>query len=87
MINVDGRWDVVPIVIAIVGLILLKVLFRIRITPVLFVFVLLAAPLYRAAADAVGFTRGVSVTLMFLAIAALALRRNRHRPRGPLGDV
>jgi hypothetical protein len=85
--NVDGRWDLVPVVVAIVGLVLLRVLFAARITPLLVLVVLLAAPLYRAVADAVGFTRGVSVTLAFVAIAAVAVRRNRHRPRPPLGDV
>jgi hypothetical protein len=86
-INVDGQWDVVPIVVAIVALVLLKVLLGLRLTPIVVIAVVLAAPLYRAVADAAGFTRTVSVTLAFLGLAALAIRRGRPRPPGTLGHV
>ncbi|HEY7666864.1 MAG TPA: hypothetical protein VIE12_01940 [Actinomycetota bacterium] len=79
-----GEWDFVPVVIAIVALILLRVLFRMRIGPVTAIAVVLAAPLFRAVADAAGFARTVTVTLVFAGLVALPqwLPRRRLQPPG-----
>jgi hypothetical protein len=82
--NVDGRWDVVPLVIAAVALLLLRMLLRVRLTPLVVVGVLLAAPLYRALADRAGFTGTVAATLAFATVAAAAIRLPRRgRAAGP----
>jgi hypothetical protein len=72
--NVDGRWDVVPLVIAAVALLLLRVVLRVRLTPIVIIGVVLAAPLFRALADRTGFPRAVAVALAFGAMAAIAIR-------------
>ena len=76
--NVDGRWDVVPLVIAAVALLLLRVVLRVRLTPIVVLGVVLAAPLFRALADRTGFTRTVAVALAFAASVAVAIRVPRR---------
>jgi hypothetical protein len=78
-----GEWDLVPVVIAVVALILLKVLFRLRIGPVTALAAVLAAPLFRAVADAAGFARTVTVTLVFAVLVAIPQRHPRGRPHPP----
>ncbi len=81
--DAGGEWDFVPVVIAVVALILLKVLFRVRIGPVVTIGVVLAAPLFRAVADAAGFARTVTVTLVFACLAAIPQRHVRRRLQPP----
>ena len=78
-----GEWDFVPVVIAIVALVLLRVLFRVRIGPVTALAVVLAAPLFRAVADAAGFARTVIVTLVFAGLVAIPRRHLRGRLQPP----
>ena len=81
--DASGEWDFVPVVIAIVALVLLKVLFRVRIGPVVVLAVILAAPLFRAVADAAGSTRTVTITLVFASPAAVAQRHAWRRLQPP----
>ena len=76
--NVDGRWDVVPLVIAAVALLLLRVLLRVRLTPIVIVGTVLAAPLFRALADRAGFTGTVAAALAFAAVIGIAIRLPRR---------
>jgi len=76
--NVDGRWDVVPLVIAAIALLMLRVLLRVRMTPPVIVGTVLTAPLYRALADRAGFTATVTVTLAVVATIAVAIRLPRR---------
>jgi hypothetical protein len=76
--NVDGRWDVVPLVIAAVALLLLRVVLRVRLTPIVVIGVVLAAPLFRALADRTGFPRAVAAALAFGALVAIAIRMPRR---------
>jgi hypothetical protein len=78
--NVEGRWDLVPLVIAAVALVLLRVVFRVRLTPAVILGTVLAAPLFRAVADHAGFTRTVAITLGFGALVAVAIRFPRRGP-------
>jgi hypothetical protein len=81
--DTSGGWDFVPVVIAIVALVLLKVLFYVRIGPVVALAVVLVAPLFRAVADAAGFSRTVTVTLLFVALAAIQRSHQRRRLQPP----
>lgn len=85
--DTSGQWDFVPIVIAIVALVLLKMLFRVRLTPVVILATVLIAPLYRAVADGTGFTPTIAVTLLFAGLASGAHRRAGRRPASPPPDV
>jgi hypothetical protein len=76
--NVDGRWDVVPLVIAAVAMVLLRVLFRTRLTPLVIVGIVLGAPLFRALADRAGFTGTVAVSLVFAAVIGVVIRLPRR---------
>jgi hypothetical protein len=80
----NGGWDLLPVLIAIVGLLLLKVIFRVRITPIVVLVAVLLAPLYRAAADAAGFPRTVLITVVVAAyLAAASPFRRAFRARPP----
>ena len=81
--DASGGWDFVPVVIAIAALVLLKVLFHVRIGPVVALAVVLLAPLFRAAADAAGFSRTVTGTLLFVALAAIHRWHLRRRLQPP----
>ena len=76
----NGGWDFVPILIAALGLLLLRFGTRVRITPI----VVLLAPLYRAAADAAGFPLMVLVTLVVAGFVATSPPfRQAFRTRPP----
>lgn len=79
-----GGWDLVPLVIAVIALVLLRLLLRVRLTPVVVLVTVLAAPLFRAVADHAGFPRTVALTLGFAAVSAVAIRRPRRRRIPPL---
>ena len=59
-----GGWDFLPVVIAVVALVLLRVWLRVRLTPIVILVTVLLAPLYRAAADAMGFPLAVLISLV-----------------------
>jgi integral membrane sensor domain MASE1 len=86
-INVDGRWDFVPLAIAAIALVVLRVLFGVRIRPWIVLAVVLAAPLYAAVAGAVGYPLASAVTCAFTLVAAVAVRRTRRARPGPAGTV
>jgi len=78
-----GGWDFLPVVIAVVALVVLKVWVRVRITPIVVLVTVLVAPLYRAAADAMGFPLAVLISLVvagFFAASPPARRAPRPRP-------
>jgi hypothetical protein len=81
-----GGWDLVPLVIAAVALVFLRLLLRVRLTPVVVLVTVLAAPIFRAVADHAGFPRTVALTLAFTAVSAVAIRRP-GRGRNPRLDV
>jgi hypothetical protein len=85
--DASGEWDFVPVVIAIVALVLLKVLFRARMRPIVVLAVVLAAPLFRAVADAAGFTRTVTITIVFASLASVARLHAWRRLQPPDVDV
>ncbi|HEY7401514.1 MAG TPA: hypothetical protein VH989_11550 [Actinomycetota bacterium] len=78
-----GGWDFVPLGIALLALVVLR-LMRYRITPVVALVTVLLAPLYRATADATGFPLTVLVTLVVAGfVAASSPLRRGYRPRSP----
>ena len=80
----NGGWDFVPILIAALGLLLLRFGTRVRITPIVVLVVVLLAPLYRAAADAAGFPLMVLVTLVVAGFVATSPPfRQAFRTRPP----
>jgi hypothetical protein len=81
-----GGWDFLPVFIAVAALVGLKVWLHVRITPVVVLVTVLAAPLYRAAADAVGFPLAVMITLVVAGFFAAA-GNARRAPRTPPTDV
>ena len=82
----DGGWDFVPVVIAVIALLLLRVVFRVRLRWPLVLAVVLVAPLYRAVADRVGMPLAVSVALILTAVVVYGVRRSKP-PGSPRPNV
>lgn len=80
-INTDGGWDVVPLVMAAVALLVLRIVFKVPIRWYVAVGVVLVAPLFRAFADRVGMPVAVGLALIVMTIAVPAVRRSD--PPGP----
>ena len=82
--NVDGGWDVVPLVIALGALLVLKLIFGVRIRWYLALGVILAAPLFRAFGDRVGMPVAAALALLVVAVAVPTARRSgRTGPHPP----
>jgi hypothetical protein len=76
-INTDGGWDFVPILIALVGLLILKVVFRIRLRWYVVTAIVLLAPLFRALGDVVGMPAAVGMALVVATVGITAARRSK----------
>jgi hypothetical protein len=84
-INVDGGWDVVPLVMAAAALLILKVVFRVTLRWYVVVAAFLLAPLFRAFADRIGMPIAVGLALLVATVVITGARRSR--PADPSPDV
>jgi hypothetical protein len=80
---VDGRFDFTPVIVAAIGLFLLRALFRVRIGWPAGLGALLLAPLFVALAGHIGLLAATSSALIAASIVTISVRRTRapHRPR------
>jgi hypothetical protein len=77
VINLDGGWDLVPIVIAAVALLLLRVVFGVRLRWPVVLAVVLLAPLFRAWGDRIGMPLASALALVVAGGVVLATRGRR----------
>jgi hypothetical protein len=85
VINLDGGWDLVPIVIAAVALLLLRVVFGVRLRWPVVLAVVLLAPLFRAWGDRIGMPLASALALAVAGGVVLATRG--RRPGTPRSGV
>jgi hypothetical protein len=78
--GLPNSWDLRPLITVGIALYALRAVFHVRITPVVFFFTFLTAPLFLLMGDSIGYPLAAVLVFVTVVITAVALRRtDPHR--------
>lgn len=73
--GLPSSWDLRPLIAVGLALYVLRAVFHVRITPVVFFFTFLTAPLFLLMGDMIGYGMAAVLVFVTVAVGAVALRR------------
>ena len=71
----SNSWDLRPLITVGIALYVLRAVFHVRITPVVFFFTFLTAPLFLLMGDTIGYDLAAVLVFVAVVFGAVALRR------------